>query len=61
VSENMWAVSPRIKLKKSGAADHPWMLYYGPQGDCSCGYKTWQEAVWDLGHAIIVTWATLRM
>ena len=51
----------RIRLRKSGEPDHPWRLIYGPNQDCSCCYKTWQEAVWDLGHAVVVTWGNLHI
>lgn len=44
---------PRIKLYKKGVW---WMLLYGKNMDCSCRYHSWQEAIWDLPHAIGVTY-----
>jgi hypothetical protein len=42
----------RVRLRKHGGW---WVLSYGFWGDCTCSYRSWQEAVWDFPHAIAVT------
>lgn len=44
----------KVRLFRNAASDtHPWTLRYGI--DCVCSYSHWQQAVWDLPHAVAIT------